>query len=141
MRGVVGRVQQRSRSTWVSGWAFDKARLRPADEVVVFVDGEADHLGHAVVSRSDLVEGFKSPSLYQAGFDLILPGYIFDRDPAPVVRCFRHFVDRGGVGAALSPSVRGWGSGIALGESLKLQTSLRNGKELRLLADPPLLHT
>ena len=88
MRGVVGRVQQRSRSTWVSGWAFDKARLRPADEVVVFVDGEADHLGHAVVSRSDLVEGFKSPSLYQAGFDLILPGYIFDRDPAPVVRVF-----------------------------------------------------
>ena len=85
---MVGRVQQRSRSTWVSGWAFDKARLRPADEVVVFVDGEADHYGHAAVSRSDLVEGFKAPSLEQAGFHVILPGYIFDRDPPPVVRVF-----------------------------------------------------
>ena len=88
MRGVVGRVQQRSGSTWVSGWAFDKAHLRPADEVVVFVDSEADHYGHAVVNRSDLVEGFKSPSLYQAGFRIVLPGYIFDRDPPPVVRVF-----------------------------------------------------
>ena len=88
MRGVIGQVQQRSGSTWFSGWAFDRAHREPVDQVAVFVDGEADHYGHAVVSRSDLVEGFKSPSLYQAGFDLILPGYIFDRDPAPVVRVF-----------------------------------------------------
>ncbi len=56
--------------------------------MVVFVDGEADHYKHSAVSRIGLVERFKSSSLYQAGFDLTLPGYIFDRKPTPVVRVF-----------------------------------------------------
>ena len=30
----------------------------------------------------------KSPSLYQAGFRIVLPGYIFNRAPPPVVRVF-----------------------------------------------------
>ena len=88
MDGAVDAVLQQHGRTQVSGWAFNKARLRPADQVAVFVDGEANHGRHMVVSRSDLVEGFKAPSLEKAGFHVILPGNVFDRDPPPVVRVF-----------------------------------------------------
>ncbi len=86
--GSVDLVRERGRNTRFSGWASDGSHSHPADQVVVFVGGEADHDRHTVVSRSDLVEGFKAPSLEQAGFDVILPGPIFDRDPPPVVRVF-----------------------------------------------------
>ena len=88
MDGAVDAVRQQDERTQISGWASDGSRRRPADQVAVFADGEAGHDRHTAVGRSDLVEGFKSPSLYQAGFDLVLPGYIFDRDPPPVVRVF-----------------------------------------------------
>ena len=52
------------------------------------MDGEADHNKHTVASRADLVEGFKAPLMEHAGFDVILPSYIFDRDPPPTVRVF-----------------------------------------------------
>ena len=88
MDGAVDTVLQQDEGTQISGWASDGSHRRPADQVAVFVDGEADHYGHAVVSRSDLVEGFKSAFLEQAGFRIILPGNVFDRDPPPVVRVF-----------------------------------------------------
>ncbi len=88
MDGVVDTVLQQDERTQISGWASDGSHRQPADQVAVFVDGEADHDGHAVVSRSDLVEGFKAPSLEKAGFHVILPGNVFDRDPPPVVRVF-----------------------------------------------------
>ena len=88
MRGAVGQVRQRRGYTRVSGWAFDKAHLRPADQVSVFVDGEANHGVHTALRRPRLVKKFAAPSLEQAGFRIVLPGYIFDRDPPPVVRVF-----------------------------------------------------
>ena len=88
MRGVVGQVRQRRSYTWLGGWAFDKADLRPADRLSVFVDGEANHGHHTALSRPRLVKKFEAPSLAQAGFRIVLPGYIFDRDPPPVVRVF-----------------------------------------------------
>ena len=86
--GSVDLVRERGRNTWLSGWASDGATRKPARQVAVFVDGEADHSKHTVVSRADLVEGFKAPLMEQAGFDVILPSYIFDRDPPPAVRVF-----------------------------------------------------
>ena len=88
MDGAVDAVLQQDERTQVSGWASDGSHSRPADQVAVFVDGEANHDRHMVVSRSDLVEGFNAPSLEQAGFRIVLPGYIFDRDPPPLVRVF-----------------------------------------------------
>ena len=88
MRGVVGRLRQRRGYTRVSGWAFDKADPRPADQVSVFVDGEADHGGHTALSRRRLAKRLAAPSLEQAGFRIVLSGYIFNRDPPPVVRVF-----------------------------------------------------
>ena len=86
--GSVDLVRERGGNTWLSGWASDGSHRQPADQVAVFVDGEADHDPHTVVSRSDLVEGFKAPSLGQAGFRTNLPAYIFQREPPPVVRVF-----------------------------------------------------
>ena len=88
MDGAVDAVLQQHGRTQISGWASDGSHRRPADRVSVFVDGEANHGRHTVVSRSDLVEGFKAPSLEKAGFRIVLPSYIFDRDPPPVVRVF-----------------------------------------------------
>ncbi len=88
MDGAVDTVLQQDERTQISGWASDGSHRRPADQVAVFVDGEADHYGHAVVGRSDLVEGFKAPALENARFHVILPGNVFDRDPPPVVRVF-----------------------------------------------------
>ena len=91
---VSGAVDVVQRHAWlwrtfvISGWASDRAHREPADEAVVFVDGEADHYKPTVVGRSDLVEGFKAPALENAGFHVILPGNVFDRDPPPVVRVF-----------------------------------------------------
>ena len=56
--------------------------------MAVFVNGEADHYGYTVVRRPDLVEGFKTKSLLEAGLEVILPGLVFDREPSPTVRVF-----------------------------------------------------
>ena len=88
MRGGVGQLRQRRGYTRVSGWAFNKARLRPADQVLVFVDGEANHGSQTTLSRPRLAKKFAAPALEQAGFRIVLPGYIFDRDPPRVVRVF-----------------------------------------------------
>ena len=88
MDGAVDAVLQQDERTQVSGWASDGSHRRPADQVVIFVDGEADHGQHTVVSRMDVVKGFGAASLEQAGFRIVLPDYIFDRDPPRVVRVF-----------------------------------------------------
>ena len=88
MDGAVDTVLQQDGRTQLSGWASDGFHRRPADQVAVFVDGEAEHDRHTVVSRGDLVEGFKAPSLEHTGFHVSLPAHLFDRDPPPVVRVF-----------------------------------------------------
>ena len=86
MGGAVDRVRQERRYTRISGWASDGAHRKPAAQVAVFVDGEADHYGHTTVPRRELAEAFKAPSLVNAGFQVAVPGSIFDRAPPPVVR-------------------------------------------------------
>ena len=88
MDGAVDTVRQEEGRTRVSGWASDGEHRRPADQVVIFVNGEADHYGHKVVSGSDLVKGFGAPSLLRASFDVILPGLVFEQDRPPIVRVF-----------------------------------------------------
>ena len=88
MDGAVDVVRQQDGRTQISGWASDGDHRRPADQVAVFVDGEANHYGHNVVGRRDLVKAFGSPSIVRAGFDVVLPGLVLDRDPPPVVRVF-----------------------------------------------------
>ncbi len=88
MGGAVDEVRQESGSTRISGWASDGPHRRPADHVAVFVDGEANHYGHSTVLRRELAEAFKAPSLISTGFEVAVPGSIFDRDPPPVVRVF-----------------------------------------------------
>ncbi len=91
MGSAVDVVQQH---TWlwhtflITGWASDGAHRRPADEVVVFVDGGAEHGSRTAVNRPDPAKTFKAPSLEQAGFRVALPASAFERDPAPVVRVF-----------------------------------------------------
>ena len=91
MGGTVGAVQQHAwlwHTFLISGWASDGAHREPVDEVVVFVDGEANHGGHTVLRRPGLAKRFAAPSLEQAGFRVSLPASIFRRDPPPVVRVF-----------------------------------------------------
>ena len=83
MRGVVGQVRQSSRSARCAGWASDGVRREPADQVAVFVDGEAAHYHHTVLPRGDVARHFKMPSLVEAGFSVDVPGFIFGRDPPP----------------------------------------------------------
>ena len=87
MGGWVDVVRQRTGYTWLSGWASDGAHRKPADEVVGFVDGEANHDGHTVVSRADVAKKFETPAMAQAGFSVFLPS-AFGRDPPSVVRVF-----------------------------------------------------
>ena len=87
MEGWVDVVRQRTGYTWLSGWASDGAHRKPANEVVGFVDGEANHEGHGVVSRADVAEVFDAPALERAGFSVFLPS-AFGRDPPSVVRVF-----------------------------------------------------
>ncbi len=88
MAGWVDWVQRRAGHIRLGGWASDGAFHKPADQAVVFVDGEADHYHHTVVPRSDVAKHFKMPSMVEAGFWVVVPGSIFDRDPLPVVRVF-----------------------------------------------------
>ena len=87
MEGWVDVVRQRTGYMWLSGWASDGAHRKPADEVVGFVDGEANHEGHTVVSRADVAKVFDAPALERAGFSVFLPS-AFGRDPPSVVRVF-----------------------------------------------------
>ena len=88
MDGAVDVVRQREGRTRFSGWASDNSHRTPADRIAIFVNGEADHYGHTEVSRSDLVDGFGSPSMARAGFDVVLSEPIFEQDQPPMVRIF-----------------------------------------------------
>ena len=70
------------------GWASDGAHRKPADLVVVFVNGEADHDRHTVWRRKDIATRFEAPSLVESGFRISLPRFVFERDPTPIVRVF-----------------------------------------------------
>ena len=87
MDGRVDVVRQRTGYTWLSGWASDGAHRKPADEVVGFVDGEANHEGHTVVSRADVAKKFETPAMAQVGFSVFLPS-VFGRGPPSAVRVF-----------------------------------------------------
>ena len=86
--GWVGAVRQQTGGTHFSGWASDAAHRKPADQVVVFVDGEAKHERHSALNRPDIAKLFKAPRLRRSGFRVVLPVSVFDQDPAPVVRVF-----------------------------------------------------
>ena len=88
MDDAVDVVRQQHERTQFGGWASDSAHRTPADRIAVFVNGEADHYGHTAVSRSDLAEGFGSPSMVQAGFDVVLSGTVFEQEQPPMVRVF-----------------------------------------------------
>ena len=88
MDGGVGAVRQRTGGTLLSGWASDGAHLEPAHQVVVFLDSEANQEPHTARSRPDVARRFKAPLLSDAGFQVVVPVSVFDRDPAPVVRVF-----------------------------------------------------
>ena len=97
--GWVDEVRQQTESTRVSGWASDREHLKLVRQVMVFVDGEANHERHAVFKRPDVAQFFKVPLLRLAGFRVELPVSVFDRDPAPVVRVFA--ISRTGVASEL----------------------------------------
>ena len=86
--GRVDAVRQRRGDILFSGWASNGDRHKPADQVLVFVDGEAHHERHTVWSRTDVAKIFKARSLRRAGFHVVVPASVFDQDPAPVVRVF-----------------------------------------------------
>ena len=86
--GWVDEVRRQKGATHFSGWASEREHLKLVRQVVVFVDGEANHERHTVVKRPDVAGFFKIPLLRQAGFRVELPVSIFGRDPAPVVRAF-----------------------------------------------------
>ena len=86
--GWVYMVQQQNGGTHFVGWASDGAHRRPAKQVVVFVDGEANHERHTSLSRPDVAKFFNVPLLWHTGFRVEMPVSVFDRDPAPVVRVF-----------------------------------------------------
>ena len=88
MDGWVGAVRQRTGGTLLSGWASDGAHREPAHQVVVFLDSEANQEPHTVRSRPDVARRYKAPLLSDAGFRVVVPVSVFDRDPAPVVRVF-----------------------------------------------------
>ncbi len=46
--------------------------------MLVFLNGKAIKYGHKVVRRPDLVEGFNTPSLLEAGFDVLLPKSVLE---------------------------------------------------------------
>ena len=66
MDGAGDAVSQQEDHIRISGWASDGSHRRSADQVLVFVNGEAIDYGHSVVRRPDLVEGFNRPSLLEA---------------------------------------------------------------------------
>ena len=92
--GWVDAVRQQTGSTRFIGWASDGSHRKLAQQVVVFVDGEANHERHTSLRRSDVGKFFRVPLLHRAGFQVVLPVSVFDRDPAPVVRVFAISRDR-----------------------------------------------
>ncbi len=88
MDGWVDAVRQWTGGTLLSGWASDGAHREPAHQIVVFLDGEANQEPHTVWSRPGLASHFQAPLLSDAGFRVVVPVSVFDRDPAPVVRVF-----------------------------------------------------
>jgi hypothetical protein len=86
--GWVDEVREQTGSTRFIGWASDGHHRERADQVLVFVDGEANHEPPTSLRRLDVGKFFRVTSLRRAGFQVVLPVSVFDQDPAPVVRVF-----------------------------------------------------
>lgn len=60
------------------GWAGDVSLGRPADEIVIVVDGESVLVSAPNLPRSDVAEAYDEPALEAAGFGLDVPSIEID---------------------------------------------------------------
>ena len=88
MAGHVDQLRRRAGEIRLAGWASDGAHLQPADQVAVFVNGEANHDTHTVVRRPDVAAHFEAPPMGQAGFHVNLRSFSFEQGSAPAIRVF-----------------------------------------------------
>jgi hypothetical protein len=70
------------------GWAANVAEGRPADSLLVFLDGQFLALGTTGAERPDLVSGFGNPALQRAGFRLAVAAHPTTSSPPPPLRVF-----------------------------------------------------
>lgn len=104
VEGVVDMLRRRGKTRMrVGGWAFDAASRAPAVEIVVTVDGVADHAVATRWARRDLEKRFPDSSAGAWGFFVDLSSERFGRQNPPVIRVFA--IGAGGTAAELQYGV------------------------------------
>ena len=88
MDGVVEAVREQGDRLVVRGWASDGAHREPADQVAVFLNGQAKHENLTRASRRDLSERFDVPALRKAGFKVVVRKPSVEGPAALEVRVF-----------------------------------------------------
>lgn len=71
-----------------SGWAAGRGMRRPADRVVLFVNGVFGHTSSCDSERPDLVRKLKRPELNLAGFRFVVSDSLVAGKDRPVVRLY-----------------------------------------------------
>ena len=88
MDGVVEDVREQGDRLVVRGWASDGAHRERADQVAVFLNGQAKHKNLTIVSRPDVSERFDVPALMKSGFKIVVPKPSVEGPTALEVRVF-----------------------------------------------------
>lgn len=88
IKGRLALAQRKDGNVILAGWAADVKNFQIAEWIVVFVNGTFVYAGKPNAQWPDLVQGFGSPALLNAGFNFLIPAHFLKDQAPPSVRLF-----------------------------------------------------
>ena len=88
LRGYIEPPQVSQHTVLLTGWAVDEKHTRPAERILVFLNGTFYHAGTTGISRPDIVEWLGQPAFTTSGFRHTFPAEPFISSGTPEVRVF-----------------------------------------------------
>ena len=81
IKGVIDIAMIKKEQLIINGWAIDFANKKPAEELLVFINGQARASSKTHDVRTDLVKAFYNEAYLKAGFNIQVPLSTIEFDP------------------------------------------------------------
>jgi hypothetical protein len=86
VQGYIDAVRRVGKSLLIGGWVVDRGNSRPADFVLLDIDGQLSYIGEPGLPRPDVAEYFQTPALVLSGFEFRFRAHTFDATNTPTVK-------------------------------------------------------